>query len=49
MEELMKFCQWLGFGETTSVFWVKNRDRESVDLQEAEGKELHGSAHGLCK
>ena len=33
-------------GEVTFVFWVKNRDCECVELQKAEGKELHGSAHG---
>ena len=31
------------------MFWVKNRDCECAELQEAEGKELHGSAHGPCE
>ena len=26
------------------MFWAKNKDRESAELQEAEGKELHGSS-----
>ena len=30
-------------GEAAFVFWVKNRDRECAELQEAEGKEQHGS------
>ena len=38
----MKFWQWLGFREAAFVFWVKNRDRECAELQEAEEKEQHG-------
>ena len=34
----------VGFGEAAVEFWVKSCVRECVELQEAEGKELHGSS-----
>ena len=37
------------FGEAAFEFWLKIRVHECAELQEAEGRELHGSAHGPCE
>ena len=36
--------KWLGFGEVAVEFWVKSCILEWAELQEAEGKEQHGSS-----
>ena len=34
----------MGVGEAAIVFWVRTTNRECAELQEAEGKEQHGSS-----
>ena len=39
----------LSFGEAAFGFRLKTCVRECAELQEAEGKELHGSTHRPCE